>query len=148
MLSKGKIGTKSRLTIPQMELKGAVMNKRLTEFAEGTVTRKFGQIIHLVGSPTVLCYLLKDCQKLKPFESARVAEIQAAKKVENNVLQQWAWIDSENNPVEWITTPRSVWVLAADGAWRRGPKFICSYRGTKLVKTLRLMSRLLIEIKT
>ena len=32
VLSKGKIGPKSRLTIPRMELNGAVVNKRLAEF--------------------------------------------------------------------------------------------------------------------
>ena len=120
MLSKGKIGPKSRLTIPQMELNGAVMNKRLAEFAEGAITRKFGRIIHLVDSSTVLCYLHKEDQKLKPFEGVRVVEIQAARKVENGILQEWAWIDGENNPADWVIKPRSTicwgtscrWILA------------------------------------
>ena len=68
VLSKGKIGPKSRITIPRMELNGAVVNKRLAEFVEHAVTRKFERVIHLVDSSTVLCYLHKEDQKLKPFE--------------------------------------------------------------------------------
>ena len=68
VLSKGKIGPKSRITIPRMELNGAVINKRLAEFVVGAVNIKFGRVIHLVDSSTVLCYLHKEDQKLKPFE--------------------------------------------------------------------------------
>ena len=68
VLSKGKIGPKSRITIPRMELNGAVVNKRLAEFVEHAVTRKFEQVIHLVDSSTILCYLHKEDQKLKPFQ--------------------------------------------------------------------------------
>ena len=105
MLSRGKIGPKSRLTIPRMELNGAVINKRLAEFAESALTRKIGGTIHLVVSSTVLCYLHKEDQKLKPFEGVRVAEIQAAGKFKDGLLQEWAWIDGENNPGDWVTKP-------------------------------------------
>ena len=72
-----------------------------------------------MDSSTVLCYLHKEDQKLKPFEGVRVAEIQAAGKMENGVLQDWAWIDGENNPADWVTKPRSVGELAADSFWQR-----------------------------
>merc|ERR1712030_29326 len=68
VLSRGKIGLKSRLTIPRMELNGAVINKRLVEFVESVITRKLGRVIHLVDSSIVPCYLHKEDQKLKPFE--------------------------------------------------------------------------------
>ena len=67
-MSKGKIGPKSRITIPRMELNGAVVNKRLTDFVLQAMTTKFGKVIHLVDSSTVLGYLHKEDQNLKPFE--------------------------------------------------------------------------------
>ena len=124
MLSKGKIGPKSRVTIPRMELNGAVMNKRLADFVETTVTRRFERVIHLVDSSTVLCYLHKGDQKLKPFEGVRVSEIQAAGKFKDGLLQEWAWVDGENNPADWVTKPRSVRELAADGFWQQGPELL------------------------
>ena len=46
VVSKCKIGPKSRLTIPKMELNGAVINKRITEFVQMTLSRKFERVIH------------------------------------------------------------------------------------------------------
>ena len=68
VLSKGKICPKSRIMIPCMELNGAVVNKRLTDFILQAITRKFGKVLHLVDSNAVLRYLHKEDQKLKPFE--------------------------------------------------------------------------------
>ena len=124
VLSKGKIGPKSRITIPRMELNGAVMNKRLAEVMETAVNKKFGKVIHLVDSSTVLCYLHKEDQKLKPYEGIHVAEIQAAGKFENGLLQNWAWVEGKNNPADWVTKPRSVKELSSDGFWQRGPEFL------------------------
>ena len=93
VVSKCKIGPKSRLTIPRMELNGAVINKRITEFTQLTFTRKFERIIHLIDSSTVLGYLHKEDQKLKPFEGVRVAKIQASGQMENGYLVDWAWIE-------------------------------------------------------
>ena len=68
VLSKGEISPKSRIMIPHMELNGAVVNKRLTDFILQAITRKFGKVLHLVVSSTVLGYLHKEDQKLKQFE--------------------------------------------------------------------------------
>ena len=59
VVSKSKIGPKSHLMIPRMELNGAVINKRITEFVQTTLSRKFEKVIHLVDSSTVLSYLHK-----------------------------------------------------------------------------------------
>ena len=72
-------------------------------------------------------------------------EIQAAGKIENGVLRDWAWIGGENKPADWVTSPRPVGEQAVDGlapTWQsctcsqepdisiqpkqRGPKFLRS----------------------
>ena len=73
VLSKCKIGPKSRISIPRMELNGAVINKRLKEFVDLTLKRKFERVIHLVDSSTVLGYLHKEDARLKPYERVWVA---------------------------------------------------------------------------
>ena len=124
VLSKGKIGPKSRITIPRMELNGAVVNKRLTDFVLQAITRKFGKVLHLVDSSTVLGYLHKEDQKLKLFEGVQVAEIQAAGEFKDGLLQDWAWVEGNVNPANWLMKPRSVKELVADGFWQRGPEFL------------------------
>ena len=100
--------------IPRRELNGAVVNKRLTDFVQSAVTRKFERIIHLVDSSTVLGYLHKEDQRLKPYEGVRVAEIQAAGQIKDGLLQDWAWIEGEVNPADWVTKPRK---SEGTGSW-------------------------------
>ena len=87
VLSKCKIGLKSRISIPRMELNGAMINKRLKEFVDLTLTRKFERVIHLVDSSTVLGYLHKEDTRLKPYKGVWVAEIQAAGQTEGGLLK-------------------------------------------------------------
>ena len=72
----------------------------------------------------MLGYLHKEDTKLKPYEGVRVAEIQAAGQVEGRLLKDWAWIEGEDNPADWVTKPRKVHELAHGGFWQTGPKFL------------------------
>ena len=60
VISKSKIGPKNRITVPRMELNGAVLAKRLREFVVSHVNLEFEEIFHLVDSSTILCYLHKE----------------------------------------------------------------------------------------
>ena len=46
--SKSKIAQKNRITVPRLELNGAVLAKRLKEFVVGQLDLEFGNIFHLV----------------------------------------------------------------------------------------------------
>ena len=76
ILAKSKIAPKSRITVPRLELNGAVLSKRLEEFIASDLDLEFENIYHLVDSSTVLGYLHKADAKLKPYEGVRVSEIQ------------------------------------------------------------------------
>ena len=78
MMSKSKIGPKNRVSIPRMELDGAILAKRLREFILETLNLRFANIYHLVDSSTVLGYLHKEDVKLKPYKGVCVSEIQMA----------------------------------------------------------------------
>ena len=52
ILSKSKIAPKSRLTVPRLELNGAVLSKRLDEFVQGALDVEFEEVYHLVDSST------------------------------------------------------------------------------------------------
>ena len=124
VLSKSKIAPKNRLTIPRLELNGAVLSKRLDEFVCNNLDLEFERVHHLVDSSTVLGYVHKPDAKLKPFEGVRVSEIQTAGKFVDGRLNDWAWIDTENNPADWATKPRSVADLKSGGFWQKGPEFL------------------------
>ena len=124
IMSKSKIAPKHRITIPRLELNGAVLAKRLKEFIVGELDIKFSSIYHLVDSSTVLGYLHKSDSKLKPFEGVRVSEIQTSGEFTGGRLKNWAWIDGENNPADWATKPRGVSELGVGSLWQAGASFL------------------------
>ena len=104
--SKSKIAPKNRITIPRLELNGAVLAKRLKEFVTNTIDLEFENVFHMVDSSTVLGYIHKPDSKLKPFEGIRVSEIQTSGTFEKGRLRDWSWIDGISNPADWATKPR------------------------------------------
>ena len=108
VMSKSKIAPKNRITIPRLELNGAVLAKRLKEFLVEQLDVEFAHIYHLVDSSTVLGYLHKIDSKLKPFEGVRVSEIQTSGTFADGRLRDWGWIDGELNPADWAMKPRLV----------------------------------------
>ena len=105
--SKSKIAPKNRISIPRLELNGAVLNKRLTEFVRQSLHLEFEREIHLVDSSTALGLIHKEDSKLKPYEGIRVSEIQTAGEFEEGRLKGWAHVAGVNNPSDWGTKPRS-----------------------------------------
>ena len=124
IMSKSKIAPKNRLSIPRLELQGAVLSKRLKEFLLEHLDLDFSNVRHLVDSSTVLGYVHKEDAKLKPFEGQRVSEIQAAGKFVDGKLENWAWVEGENNPSDWATKPRPAKELGPGSFWQKGPAFL------------------------
>ena len=44
--------------------------------------------------------------------------------MENGYLVDWAWIEGDLNPTDWVTKLRKVKELAAKGFWQNGPSFL------------------------
>ena len=122
--SKSKIAPKNRITIPRLELNGAVLSKRLKEFLVMQMVTKFSKIYHLVDSSTVVGYLHKSDSKLKPFEGIRVSEVQTSGTFVDGRLQDWYWVEGGLNPADLCTKPRCVSELGVNSLWQKGPAFL------------------------
>ena len=123
--SKSKIAPKNVVTIPRMELNGAVLGNRIKNFILENLKLKFSKAIQLVDSSTVLGYLHKECGILQRFESVRVAEVHSTNKFVDGHLLNFRWIAGVNNPADWCTKPRQVKDLEPiDGFWQCGPDFL------------------------
>ena len=73
-MAKSKIAPKNILSVPRMELNGAVMNNRVKNFILKDTNLKFGNVYQFVDSSTVLGYVHKECGVFKPYEGIRVSE--------------------------------------------------------------------------
>ena len=123
IMAKGKIAPKGIVSIPRMELCGAVLGNRIKNFLIKETRLKFSATYHLVDSSTILGYLQKECGNFRPYEGIRIAEIQSSNESKDGKLIGWAWVAGENNPADWCTKPRPVKDLM-NKFWVRGPDFI------------------------
>ena len=124
IMAKGKIAPKRIVSVPRMELNGAVLGNRVKNFLVKETNLKFEKVYHLVDSSTVLGYVHKECGIFHPYEGIRVAEIQSANTFVDGRLEGWAWVSGEQNPADWCTKPRSALKVANDDFWQSGPDFL------------------------
>merc|ERR1712004_782036 len=111
IMAKSRIAPISRINMPQMELNGAVLSKRLREVIESESRFQFERVHHLIDSETVLCQLYKVAQKFKVFEGVRIGEIQSAT---NGDMSEWAWIAGKHNAADLTTRPQHPEALGED----------------------------------
>ena len=87
IMAKSRIAPVNRVSIPRMELNGAVVNKRLRDVITEESRLEFEKVHHIIDSETVLCQLYKVASKFQVFEGVRIGEIQAAT---DGDLKDWA----------------------------------------------------------
>ena len=121
LLAKCRIAPTNRISIPQMELNGAVLSKRCRKVIETECRFKFEKVIHLVDSETVLCMINNLNTRSRVYEGVRVGEIQAAIRGD---VSCWGWISGDQNISDWVTRGRPPSELGPESEWFMGPKFL------------------------
>ncbi len=124
IMAKCKIAPKNMLSIPRMELNGAVLGNRIKNFIMKETNIEFGQVHQLVDSSTVLGYAQKEYGVFNPYEGIRIAEIQSSNTFDGDKLVGWAWVAGIENPADWVTKPRQVHELSIGGFFESGPNFL------------------------
>ena len=125
IMGKSKIAPKNIVSIPRMELNGAVLGNRVKNYILKHMNIQFSKVYQLVDSSTVLGYVHKECGIFKPYEGIRVSEIQSSNKFVGDRVVGWAWVAGTDNPADWCTKPRQVKdLLPIDGFWQCGPEFL------------------------
>ena len=77
LTSKNRIAPRKKLTIPQLELCGAVIGARLRKTIVESVNFSFDRIFHLVDSSIVRAQIQKDSYGFATFVATRIGEIQS-----------------------------------------------------------------------
>lgn len=124
MLAKSKIAPKNMVSIPRMELNGAVIGNRLRNFILHETIYEFSHVRQFVDSSTALGYLHKECGVFGPYEGVRVAEIHSTNVFVDGRLKGFAWVAGPDNPADWTTKPRSVEEMIRNRIWSWGPEFL------------------------
>ena len=124
IMAKSKIKPKRIVSVPRMELSGAVMGNRIKNFMLKETNFKFAKVYHLVDSSTVLGYIHKESSNFLRYEGIRIAEIQSTNEFQNDRLMNWAWVSGCENPADWCTKPRTCQDITESDFFHSGPPFI------------------------
>ena len=119
--SKSRIAPMKKLSVPQMELNGAVMSKRARQLLERELRFSFEKVVHLIDSETVLHMLNGISTRFKMYEGVRLGEIQAA--TQGN-MSSWFWVSGKENAADILTRPKSLAELTTNSEWWKGPYFL------------------------
>ena len=122
IMSKCRIAPKHLVSVPRMELNGALTGNRIKNFLIKNTNLKFSKTFQFVDSSTVLGYVHKQCGAFKPYEGLRIAEIQSSNRFVDGKLEGWAWVASGDNPADWCTKSHPVKDLSSS-LWQAGPHF-------------------------
>ena len=117
--AKSRISPNRQLSIPRLELCGAVLGCRLAETILKEMTYKFQEVLYIIDSTIVRSQIQKQSYGFGTFVATRVAEIQ-----EKSSPTQWWWTESRHNPADLATRYTKPEELESDSVWQSGPNFL------------------------
>lgn len=119
ILAKSRVSPIKEVSIPRLELQGAVLGTRIARMIEDEHRLKISRTTFWTDAKTVLCWIRNSELRLKQFVSFRIGEI-----LESTNVNQWRYVPSSSNVADkatkWVTTPD----VQEDSVWFKGPDFL------------------------
>jgi hypothetical protein len=115
--AKSRVSPLKQLTIPRLELQGAVLASRLSKSILEETRLKFERTIFFLDSQIVLAWICSEARRFKPFVSIRVSEIQS-----NSDPATWKYLPGEYNVADEVS--RGIPAQSLTERWQRGPEFL------------------------
>ena len=119
IMAKSRVAPIKTLTLPRLELQGAVMAVRLKDIIVEEIDHKFQAIYFWTDSMLNIQYINNEHRRFKVFVGNRIAEIRESSKP-----SQWRFVPGKLNPADLATRGANMEEADKGSTWLSGPSFL------------------------